>query len=78
MPILFAGEDAASDCLAVVEADVVLPLGEDCARRGVAKQKAATVNVKRGLTIECLLCTPPWTRYAEPLSVPIDTWMMAS
>lgn len=58
MPILFAGEDVASDCLAVAGADVVLPLGGDCARRGVAKQKATTAAVKRGRTITCLLWTP--------------------
>ena len=58
MPILFAGEDAASDCLAEVGADVALPLGGDCARRGVAKQNAATVTVKRGLIIKYLLWTP--------------------
>ena len=58
MPILFAGEDVASDCLPVVEADVVFPLGGGCARRGVAKQKAAAVAFKRGRTIECLLWAP--------------------
>jgi len=53
MPILLAGEDAASDCFAGVEADVGLLAGGDCARRGVAKHNVATI--RRGLAIECLL-----------------------
>jgi hypothetical protein len=53
MPILLAGEDAASDCFAGAEADVGLLAGGDWVRRGVAKHNVATT--RRGLTIECLL-----------------------
>jgi len=53
MPILLAGEDAASDCFAGEGADVGLLAGGDWARRGVAKQNVATN--RRGLAIECLL-----------------------
>jgi hypothetical protein len=60
MPILLAGEDAASDCFAEVGADVGLLAGGDWARRGVAKYNVATTS--RGLTIECLLALRFWTR----------------
>jgi hypothetical protein len=60
MPILLAGEDAASDCFAGVGADVGLLAGGDWARRGVAKHNVVTT--RRGLTIECLLALRFWTR----------------
>jgi hypothetical protein len=46
MPILLAGEDAASDCFAGVGADVGLLAGGDCARRGVARHNVATDLLK--------------------------------
>jgi hypothetical protein len=53
MPILLAGEDAASDCFAGLGADVGLLAGGDWARRDVAKHNVATS--RRGLAIESLL-----------------------
>ena len=73
MPILLAGEDAASDCFAGAGTDAGLLAGGDWARRGVAKHNVATT--RRGLAIECLPRLRFWThrgRASEPMYRKVD------